>query len=211
VTTIAHPTPALRGRRLFTAWWWTVTLAEFVGFAVPACVGALTADARPAVVLPSLLAAGAVEGALLGSGQAVILRHAVPGLSRSRWIAATAGAAALAYLIGLTPSTFATAVTGWPPVLLAVTATILGAGLLATIGTAQWLILRHHVRRSGRWIATTALAWAVGLAVFLGLTMPLWHPGQSLVVIVAIGVAGGLLMAATTSAITGQALRRMLP
>ena len=208
-----RPVPApnlLRGRALARAWFWTVTAAEFMGFAVPACVGALTTDAHPAVVLPSLVAAGAVEGTMLGLGQAAVLGRALPGLRRRRWVAATACAAAIAYLIGLLPSTFAAVWSGWPPAVLVVVALVLGAALLASIGTAQWLILRHLVDRAGRWIVATAIAWTAGLAVFLGFVMPLWQPGEPMALVVAIGVAGGLLMAAVTSAITGHALRRMI-
>jgi hypothetical protein len=205
------PRAPLRGRRLAWAWFWVVTVAETVGFAAAAGVGALTADAGAVVVVLSLLAAGAVEGAALGWGQATVLRHALPGLSRRRWVAATAGAAASAYLIGLVPSTFAASMAAWPPVLFGGVVLLLGCGLLASIGAAQWLILRRHVDRAWRWIGATAAAWIVGLGVFLGFAMPLWRPGQPFALIVAIGVAGGLLMAATTSAITGCALRRLLP
>ena len=81
---------------------------------------------------------------------------------------------------------------------------------MLSIGTAQWLVLRTVVRRSTSWIATTAIAWSAGLAVFLAFAMPVWQPGQPLAVIVVIGVAGGLLMAAVTAAITGNGLRRLL-
>jgi hypothetical protein len=202
---------ALRGRRLARAWFWVVTAAETVGFAVAVGAGALTVNASTAVVVVSLLCAGAVEGAMLGWGQATVLRHALPGLSRSRWVAATTCAAALAYLIGLVPSTFEQSMAAWSPVLLGGVATLLGCGLLASIGTAQWLILRRHVHHAGRWIVATAIAWTVGLGVFLGVAMPLWRPGQPLALIAAIGVAGGLLMAAATSAITGVTLRWFLP
>lgn len=207
---LVAPAP-IRGRRLARAWFWVVTAAETFGFAVAAAVGALTADAGAAVVVLSLLAAGAIEGATLGWGQATVLRHALPGLPRRRWVAATAGAAALAYLIGLVPSTFAQSMAAWPPVLFGGVVALLGCGLLASIGTAQWLILRRHIQHAGQWIVATAAAWTVGLSVFLGFAMSLWRPGQPLALIVAIGVAGGLLMAATTSAITGFALRRLLP
>jgi hypothetical protein len=70
-------------------------------------------------------------------------------------------------------------------------AVVLGSALLASIGTAQWLVLRHHVAHAGGWIATTALAWLVGLVVFLGFSMPLWQPGQPLALTVGIGIAGG--------------------
>jgi hypothetical protein len=202
--------PPLRGRSLLRAWFWVVTAAETLGFAFAACVGALTADHRAVIVLPSLFVAGAFEGGALGWGQATVLRHALPGLSRSTWIAATAAAASVAYLIGLIPSTFATSTAAWPPALLAIVYAVLGTVLLATIGTAQWLMLRRRVERAWRWIISTGIAWIAGLGLFLGFTMPLWRPGQPLALTVAIGVAGGLLMAATTSAITGLALRRLL-
>ncbi|WP_306748287.1 hypothetical protein [Saccharothrix yanglingensis] len=51
----------------------------------------------------------------------------------------------------------------------------------------------------------------VTLAEFLGFAVPLWHPGQALTATVLIGIAGGLLMAATTAAVPGFALRRLLP
>ena len=162
------------------------------------------------VAVAAVLGAGAVEGALLGWGQATVLRRAIPAIAAGRWIAATSIAAVIAYALGLTPSTFAAAVRAWPPALTAGVALVIGTALLATIGTAQWLILRHHVDHAGRWILTTALAWLAGLAVFLGFAMPLWHPGQPTTLIIGIGVAGGLLMAATTALLTGAALRRLL-
>ncbi len=204
-------TPLLDGRPLVRAWLRTVTAAEFAGFAVPALVGALVADAPAAVVLTVVPAAGAVEGALLGTGQAVVLRRALPGLPLRRWIAVTAAAAVVAYVLGLLPSTLADAWAAWPPALSAALAVLLGGALLASIGTAQWTVLRRFVPRAGRWIAATAAAWLAGLAVFLAFTMPLWQPGQPVAATVAIGVAGGLLMAATTAAVTGLALRRLLP
>ncbi|WP_086851368.1 hypothetical protein [Amycolatopsis kentuckyensis] len=197
----------LRGRRLALAWFVTVTPAEFLGFIVPAVAGALTVDS--AVALPVLLVAGAVEGAMLGAGQALVLRRAVPAVNTRHWITATAAAASFAYLVGLTPSTWADRLSSWPPLLRWPVATILGLALLCSIGFAQWLVLRRHISRSARWIATTAGAWLLGLAVFLGVTMPLWQPGQSLPTTIAIGVLGGFLMAATTSAVTALAVRRL--
>jgi hypothetical protein len=192
-----------------TLWWrWfrTVTLGEFAGFCVPAVVGAVTAESPAPVAAVAVIAAGAVEGAILGWAQASVLVRALPGLHASRWIVATACGAVLAYVIGMSPSSAVEL--GLPvPVLIGV-APVLGVALLLSIGTAQWTVLRTVVRRSAGWIAVTALAWTVGLGVFLAFSMPLWHPGQATTTIVTIGVAGGLLMAATTSAITGFGLRR---
>ncbi|MBE1495728.1 MFS family permease [Amycolatopsis lexingtonensis] len=199
----------LRGKRLARRWFLVVTVAEFLGFSIPAVAGALTAD-HP-LALPVLLLAGAAEGAALGFGQALVLRRALPALNARHWVAATASAAAFAYLLGLAPSTWAAALTTWPPALLWPVAAVLGIALLLSIGFAQWLVLRHLLARSARWVVTTAAAWLLGLAVFLGFTMPLWQPGQALVTTVLIGVFGGLLMAATTSAVTGFALARLTP
>jgi hypothetical protein len=74
------------GRRLWRSWFLWATLGEAVGFCVPAAAAALTTS-RPAVVsLPSLLLAGAVEGALLGTAQAHVLRRALPAVSSRRWV-----------------------------------------------------------------------------------------------------------------------------
>ena len=192
------------------AWFLTVTAAEALGFAVPAMAGAVTADAPVAVVLTVVPLAGAVEGAVLGAGQAVVLRRALPHLPVRRWIAMTSVAAAVAYLVGLAPSAAVQVWSGWPAAVSIAVAVVLGAVLLASIGTAQWLILRGYVPRAGRWIVATAVAWVAGLGVFLIFTMPLWRPGAPLAFTVAVGVVGGLLMAATTAAVTGLALRRLL-
>ncbi|GAA3455675.1 hypothetical protein [Dactylosporangium matsuzakiense] len=204
------PVPALRGRDLSQAWFRAVTVAEFAGFAVPATVAALTAQVATPVAVGALLAAGAVEGAALGWGQVRVLRRALPAIAARRWIAATSLAAVIAYALGLAPSTFANTLQAWPPVWTAAAGLVAGVALLATIGTAQWAILRRHVAQAWRWIITTALAWLAGLTVFLAFAMPLWQPGQPAALVIGIGIVGGLLMAATTAGCTGIALRRLL-
>jgi len=189
----------------------TVTAAEAAGFAVPAAVGALTAGSPPVMSVPALLAAGAVEGALLGWGQAAVLRRVLPGFPARDWVVVTSAAAVAAYAIGLAPSTLASVWADWPLGVLVPIAAVLGLVLLNSIGAAQWRILRRLVPRAGRWIVVTALAWLGGLAVFLGVSMPLWHPGQALATVVGIGLFAGLLMAATMAAITGLEVRRLVP
>lgn len=207
--TSPEPGP-LRGRRLWARWFIFVTTGEFLGFSIPAVAGAATARAGAGIAVPVILAAGAVEGTLLGLAQAHVLRSALPTLSARRWVGATAAGAVVAYAIGMVPSAAADHVRAWPPVALALSGIVLGLILLMSIGTAQWLVLRTAARRTARWIVTTAVAWSVGLGVFLGFAMPLWHPGQPVAAVAGIGLAGGLLMAATTAALTGEALRRLL-
>lgn len=203
-------TPARRRSSLWWTWFGTVTLAELVGFCVPLVVGAGTVDAAPWVATPALLVAGAVEGAVLGAGQARVLRRAVPELAVGDWVAATAGAAAFCYALGLLPSLAADVWATWSPAVLAVVTGVLGLALLAAMGTAQWWVLRRHVPRAGLWIPATALAWLVGLGAFVAIATPLWAPGQPTVLILVIGVAAAVVMAAAVAAITGWAAVRLL-
>jgi hypothetical protein len=193
-------------RSLFQAWVLTVSAAELAGFAVPACAGALTAGAAAVVAVPVVLAAGVVEGFLLGWGQARVLATVVPALRRRQWIAATVAGAVLAYVVGLAPSTFATVWASWPAGVLVGVAVVLGAVLLGSIGVAQWLVLRRHVAWAGWWIPATAAAWLAGLTLFLAFATPLWHPGQAVALVIVIGIGGGLLMAVAMATVTGAAL-----
>lgn len=207
--TVRTPVAASRlPRHWLRRWIVVVAIGEAAGFAVPAVVGVLTAGAD-AAVLP-LLAAGAVEGAVLGLAQASVLRRIGVTISRRNWILLTAGGAVVAYALGLMPSTLAGAWTGWPWPLQALADAVLAGLLLASIGTAQWIELRRHLRAAGWWIAGTAAAWLAGLAAFLGIAMPLWQEGQSPALAIGIGVVAGAVMAVAMSTITGLTLARLL-
>ncbi|MDD7939596.1 hypothetical protein PHK61_14325 [Actinomycetospora lutea] len=195
---------------LLRAWIPVVALAELAGFALPAVVGVLTAGAPTTVSLPLLVAAGAVEGAVLGAGQMAVMRRVLPAVSAVRWVGATAVAAALAYLLALLPSAAAPVLATWPVPVVVVLVAVLAVLVLLVLGLAQWLELRRHVSRAATWIGVTALAWLLGLSVFLAVATPLWHPGQSAVVAVAIGLGAGALMAVAMAAVTGIGLVRLL-
>lgn len=196
-------------------WWWSwtrwATLGEFVGFAVPATVAVVVAGWSPVAAVPALVAAGAMEGALLGWSQSRVLCRRVPEIRPAAWIAATAAAAAVAWSIGMVPSVTEGRWPAWPAPVLVAVAILLGLTLLGSIGTAQWWVLRRAVPGSWWWIPATAGGWGVGLAVFTGFTTALWQPGQGGVVIAVIGVTGGLLMAAAVAALTGLAFVRIDP
>lgn len=195
---------------LWRAWVVSVTLGELAGFAVPAVLGALTAERPEAVMLAALLGAGAVEGAVLGWAQARVLRRVLPALATGRYVAATAGAAVLAYLVGLGPALLGDRLAALPTGLLVAAAVVGGAVLLASIGTAQWLVLRRVLPGSVMWIPATAVAWAAGLLAFAAVTTPLWQPGQPVALAAAIGVLGGLVMGLVVAVGTGFALARLL-
>ena len=196
-------------RALWRAWTGWVTLGEFAGFSVPAAVGAATATMAAGLSAPILVAAGAVEGALLGLAQAHVLRTALPEVNHARWVGATAVGAAIAWMVGLTPMLTDGRLFDLPTAALISLALVLGVVLLGSIGTAQWLVLRRRVEHSSWWILTTAASWTVGLIVFTGATTPFWQEGQSVLLITAIGVVGGLLMAATVAVLTGWAMLKL--
>ena len=197
-------------RGLFWAWTMSVTVGEFAGFCVPAIVGALIWDQTAPVAFAVLVAAGSLEGAVLGWSQARVLRRPLPSLSVRHWVVGTSVAAAVAWSIGMLPSTAYDLWSRWPVPLTVLAAAGVGVALLCSIGAAQWLELRRHVPRAGRWVPATAAAWCAGLVVFSAVTSPLWQPGQPAVLIAAIGAVGGLLMAVTVAAGTGWALIRLL-
>jgi hypothetical protein len=118
---------------------------ETAGLAVAASAGALVslADIGPALTYGLMVLAGAVEGALLGFGQSVGFSRAGLNVPRAAWIAVTSAAAALAWSVGLLPST----VPGldWTSPLTWLIASTLVLTLLLSIPAAQWRVLRRRV------------------------------------------------------------------
>ena len=191
-------------------WVTIVTLGEALGFAVPATVGALFFDQSPMVLGAAVVLAGVIEGVLLGSAQWLVLRSELPRLALVRWAGWTVVGVVAAYPLGLVPSVFFESWSHWPVVAQILLFVVVGLCLLATIGTAQWVELRRHVDRAGRWIVGTGAAWAAALTVFGLISTPLWQEGQSVTVRVAIGVFAGLVMAVVMALISGLVMRAIL-
>ena len=187
----------------FRRWLGLVALGESAGFAVAAATGVAVGitEPTPALTLVMLLAAGAVEGAMLGVGQVVALR-ALP-LERTlllRWPALTSLAAVVAWSIGLLPSTLPGL--DWSNPATWVVAGLLGVLLLATIPAAQLILLRRAVRRPWRWLPANILGWVVGIGWTLAVS-PLVDTGTPIPQLLALYVVAGLLMALTVATATG--------
>ena len=192
-------------------WVVATTLGELLGFLIPVAAVAAGADHAPGPVpLLLMVLAGAGEGTVLGWAQSRVLRPLLPGLSMTAWTARTAAAAALAWLVGMGPSTLGAVFDGWPPELRVAVAVPAGLLLLLSIGAAQWTVLRRVLPGSARWIGWTAAGWLAGLAVFVGVAPPLWHAGQGVVQVALVGALAGVGMAATMAAVTGWGLVRLL-
>ncbi len=125
----------------FWVWW---VLATFVGSAVGLVLGV-------AALGPVL---GAVGLAGAGVMQWLVLRQQ---LSRSGWwiLASSVGLA-----IGLVVGVAMSAAGGDDAVAAVVSLAVLGA----SVGIAQWLVLRRQVSRAGWWILVSVVGLAMGLA-----------------------------------------------
>lgn len=186
-------------------WFLLVTAAESVGFLIPVAGMAITPSIGASAWLTPVAMAvfGAGEGAMLGLGQATALRGTRVEVPPARWVIATAGAAALAWLLGMMPSTLHDLGADFGNPLLWAALAVGGVILLLSIPTAQYLVLRETgVPGALWWIPVNVGAWMLGLT-FTMLPMPLIDestPAASMAVVFAVA---GVCMAATVALITG--------
>ncbi|MGN6502177.1 MAG: hypothetical protein ACTHKX_04625 [Pseudolysinimonas sp.] len=186
-------------------WILRVTVAETLGFGVAATVAALVAfsgvEGAPRYLLT--VAGGAVEGAMLGVGQWLGMPGSRP--PAAAWVGATAVGAAVAWALGMLPSTV-----GFDPNSGAA-APVLVAGalmLLASIPVAQWLVIRR--RRALHWIPVTMASWA-GAVLWTLAPSPFVDERSPLALVVGLYAAAGLLMAVTVAAATAVTAVRLFP
>ncbi|HTL42676.1 MAG TPA: hypothetical protein VL294_14490 [Pseudolysinimonas sp.] len=186
-------------------WILRVTIAETLGFGLAASVAAAVAASgiAPAPGYLLTIAGGAVEGAMLGVGQWLGMPGSRP--PAVAWVGATSAGAAVAWSIGMLPSTV-----GFDPFSGAAAAVFVGGALLllASIPVAQWLVLR--TRRALHWIPVTMAAWAVAVLWTLA-PSPLIDERSPLALVVGLYVAAGLLMAVTVAAATAVTAVRLFP
>lgn len=119
---------------------------------------------------------GALEGAIVGSAQAIVLRRRLPQLRI--WVAATMLAAVVAWTLGMLSGTLlsldGSASSATPSEisdnLQVVLAVPMGLVAGTILGIPQWLILRRYISRAAWWVGANALAWACGmpLVFFVG-------------------------------------------
>jgi hypothetical protein len=187
-------------------WVLVVTLGETVGFSVPAAVGVAVTSASwgPLATLVALVLAGSVEGAVLGTAQADCLYRWRVLPTRRWWIVATSVGAAVAWSIGMLPSTFDFRWT-------AETAVVAGVGgltLLTSLPLAQHFVLRDHVRRPVLWIPINIAAWLLGIAWTLA-PSPMVDQSTPAGALILIYSIAGLCMAATVAVVTGMGMTRL--
>jgi retinol dehydrogenase-12 len=167
------------------------------------------------LVFLTMTAAGAIEGAALGYFQWRMLRLRLPRLRRGEWVGVTVALAMAGWAVGMARPVFGPASTSPPgagpgPGMVLLLAAGAGAAAGALFGAAQWLVLRRHCPRAGRWIGVNVAGWAAAMAaIFLGASLPAadwpaWAIGTT-------GAAGGLAGGLLLGAITGLVARTLHP
>jgi hypothetical protein len=167
-------------------------------------------------VLGLMVLAGAFEGSVLGLLQWLALRTWFPSLRARSWVLATAGVAALGWLLGMLPSTLsepAAAGAALPepalPLVLALACSF-GAGAGSLFGLVQWWVLRRHAHDARRWISANAAGWAFGLpwSYVAGSSADV---SRSVPLAILWGVGAGAVMGLCVALFTGRALARIAP
>jgi hypothetical protein len=207
-------------KHLDSYWWkwtWHCAVGELVGIGVAGgiaaglhyLIGEPASLLQKLGILAAMLAAGSLEGSLLGWLQWQVMKERLPHLPASEWIGWTVLGAVLGWLLGMTPSLFFTDTAG-PDTNVAlnqgwvVAVLILAMGLLfgGLFGFFQWLAFRKYAPRAARWILANALGWGLGLGwIFLGASLPEEKTPFPLIIFLAI--SGGLLAGLSLGGVTG--------
>lgn len=210
---------------------WVVAngLGEFVGLTATMAMTAGLFSVNDTMSLGTALlaavgvaiAGAAVEGAVVGLAQWSVLKESLPGFEWKPWVAATAIGALVAWLLGMMPSTFFQAMASGaeatadaapfdPPLVLQLALAVgMGAVLGPFLGVPQWLVLRRHLPRAGRWVLANSVAWAAGMPmIFLatGMIGAAWSTTAIFATVAAGCLAAGLVV----GAVHGLWLVRML-
>ncbi len=183
------------------SWIRACVVGELIGFVPPATTGALLVwlEAPEALLVAGLVAAGCVEGAILGAFQADVLRNVFPAVTR--WTSTTAFAAAIAWLAGMGGSSIVQAV---GPASLLIVAPAWIVGLLA-MGVLQSRRLAMAVEDASAWILRTSVAWLLGVTIPV-VALSIVPNSAHLAIHVVVAVAAAVAMGATVGAITGTTL-----
>jgi hypothetical protein len=181
-----------------------VSLAEMLGFLLPASMGAITALAGVEGVTQFMLLvlAGCGEGLLLGYGQS---RMMPLQLSRWRFTWKTAIGAGLAWLCIMSAMMLMQRETSAVMIPLILVLVVTG---FFSIGVIQWTELKTRSDKASQWIFWTALAWLVALPISFA-PSPLVDEKTPVSSLVVLWGCSGLMMAYVMATITWIGAKRL--
>jgi hypothetical protein len=217
----ARVVPQPTGHRVDEKWvvWAGWLLATALGWAVGWAVGAPLSEsvARPIGETGAMLAAETLGGAvawgtlglLTGVAQWLVLRRHMS--NAGWWVPASAigwavvgsakwsqGPLTEEVLIGVIGRLEEMRLAPLVPLLGMAVGLLLDGAMGLVVGLAQWLVLRQHIERAGRWVLISVVAWGTGAIVMGLLAWAIDRPGQEVmhrVVPVIGGIVPGALLA----------------
>jgi uncharacterized integral membrane protein len=209
----------------YRQWTFSCAAGEFIGIAVAAAVavghfrlaGEPVTTSQKAIAMLVMLGAGAVEGTMITLFQWRVLRHSLPRLTLRRWAVVTIAAAVTGWFLGMLPSLLMSddpsrpAAPAFDPPLWLVGLLAGASGLVfgAMFGWIQWLELRKHLPKAGKWIVANMWGWGLGITwIYLAATLP--DETTPIGVTVLLGAMAGALAGLSVGAITGLSLKVLL-
>lgn len=209
---------------IWRQWLFANSIGELVGLGLSAMVGvgivALLSwwlgTVSPLLIAVIVVAAGVIEGVIVGVAQWLVLQHLLPHLPLTKWVKATAAGAFIAWALGMVPSTLIDmgSVAGTsemmtiPPGVEYLLAAGMGAVLGPILGVVQWWVLREYVHQAWWWIAAQSLAWAAGMTTIFLVVGVLPMDGGMAWIALAFALAG-LVAGGVVGAIHGLVLIRL--
>lgn len=216
---VAQPALAFWSRWvLANAWGETLGLGlvALLGFALLGLIGGHTGGHGLGLTV-AVIALGGLEGLVVGTAQARVLRTALPSLDTRSWVVATVAGAIVAWSLGMAPSTIMSfapespAAAGEVPSALLRYGAAAGLGLVAgaVLAVFQVRVLRAHVRSSFAWLPANALAWGIAMPLVFALA----HTAgtvRSPVAIVVLAIVTLALVGGLVGAVHGAVLVRLV-
>ncbi|MGW5383147.1 DUF1918 domain-containing protein [Nocardia sp. NPDC003963] len=193
--------PFRDGRR---RWFGLVTVGATAAWALPIIVYPLADALTPWSPAGAAVPAAALGATVLAVTQVRALRRwsvAVPPLD---WALATAVAAALEWSIISAAIGYGARLAALP-VLLQVLVVATGVPAMAfVLGICQWRVLRSWSDQAVLWIWADAVAWIMGVTVFLGVARPLYEGVAPVYPAAVVSVVFGVILrGAVFAAVTG--------
>lgn len=211
-------------RSQFLLWVLVCALAELLGIGIGAgwWIGMDQLNPEPtstaakwiSLFLKSL--SGVVEGAVLGTLQALVLRRIYPRLPVRKWIALTVGLAVLGWAVGSGIPLFANFSGPQPePLDPPLGWTLLASGLMGLLlgtlfGAVQMIAFQEAAENTHIWIVVNALGWGIALPIIYA-AASIGSPDMSLQSMLLQAVVAGSLAGVILGSITGTGMWRIVP
>ena len=193
----------------FTILRWTsfvlvMTAASFVPMSVVAMISVLD-NWFGLFQYFAFAAAGLLQGALIGFGQALALRKTTVSVPGKQWILATALGTGALWMIALIPGFFVTP--DFSNIVVSIIAAIFLLAVLGVFPFVQTRVLRYRIRGSWRWIAITGGSWLVGALIFGLFTLLTRGEDVKIVVAIVMMTLGGTVALLAVTVLQGYGMR----